>query len=49
MTEADRASERAMREILARERPDDAILGADGAGRRAAHVARVLERALLED
>lgn len=27
VTEADRASERAMREILARERPDDAILG----------------------
>ena len=27
VTEADRAAERAMREILARERPDDAILG----------------------
>jgi len=27
VTEADRAAERAMREILERERPDDAILG----------------------
>jgi histidinol-phosphatase len=36
VTEVDRAVERALRDVLARERPDDAILGEEGGGAEAA-------------